>query len=126
MYLYITRTYRGGSGGPAGLVWAGPLFTQSCKNYLLSVHQLLYASITHAAITNKIIKNLFNAYSYHVILLKMESSASSSNSADADSATSLEVSKPHQPRTFPFPNVSLGNLSLYCAHFRLAGFRQKF
>ena len=30
----------------------------------------------------------------------MESSASSFNSADADAATSLEVSKPHQPRTF--------------------------
>ena len=82
---------RGGSGSP---VWAGPLFTQSCKNYFLSVDQfsLKYASITHAAITNKIAKNLFNAYSYHVIILKMELFASSSNSADADTATSLEVS----------------------------------
>ena len=64
---------------------------------------LKYASITRTAITNKIVKNIFNAYSYHVIILKMESSASSSNSADADAATSLEVFKPHQPRTFSFP-----------------------
>ena len=42
-----------------------------------------------------------------MILLKMESSASSSNSADADAATSLEVSKPHQPRTFSFHKHNL-------------------
>ena len=70
-----------------------------------SINSLKYASITHAAITNK---NLFNAYSYHVIVLKMELSASSSNSADADAATSLEASKPHQPRTFSFPKRQFG------------------
>ena len=48
-----------------------------------------------------------------MIILKMESSASSSKSADADAATSLEVSKPHHPRTFAFPKCQFGNESLY-------------
>ena len=90
------------------------------------INSLKYASITHAAITNKIVKNLFNVYSYHMIILKMESSTSSSNSADADAATSLEVSKPHQPRTFSFPKRQFGKSKpVYCACFRLADFRLK-
>ena len=36
-----------------------------------------------------------------MIILKMESTS-------ADAVTSLEVSKPHQPRTSPFPNVMFG------------------
>ena len=39
---------RGGSGGLAGPVWAGPLFTQSCKNYLLSVHQFSKVCFYHS------------------------------------------------------------------------------
>ena len=39
----------------------------------------------------------------------MESSACTSNlAAAADAATSLEVSKPHQPRTFSFPKRQFG------------------
>ena len=54
-----------------------------------------YTSVTRAAITEKIINVfscLFNAYSYHVILLKVKI-ACFSNSAAADTATLLEGKK---------------------------------
>ena len=87
------------------------------------INSLKYASITHAAITNKIVKNLFNAYSYHVIILKMESSASSSNSADADAAISLEVSKPYQPRAFSFPKRKFGKSKSVLCSFQAGWFQ---
>ena len=51
-----------------------------------------------------------------MIKLKLESSTSS------PVATSIEVSMPHQPATFPFPSVSLANPSQQCIRFRMVVF----
>ena len=51
-----------------------------------------------------------------MIKLKLESSAR------CPVATSIEVSMPHQPATFPFPSVSLANSSQQCIRFKLVVF----
>ena len=53
----------------------------------------------------------------------MELSASSSNSADADAVTSLEVSKPHQPRIFSFPKHQFGKSKPLLCSFQAGWFQ---
>ena len=53
----------------------------------------------------------------------MESSASSSNSADADAAISLEVSKPYQPRAFSFPKRKFGKSKSVLCSFQAGWFQ---